>query len=189
VAQSVFILLANKAGSLRSGTHLGGWLFRTAGFVGSRALRSELRQKIREQTASTMNAATILPEENDAAWAQLAPHLEPAVAALPESDRAAVLLRYYEKKPLHEVGERLGISEDAAKKRVSRAVDKLRALLAQRGVALGGVVLAAVLAERTVEAAPAALAAGVLQAAFGGGATAAALPALAQQTLMICLRT
>ena len=108
-----------------------------------------------------MNAATTLPEENNAAWERLAPHLEQAVAELSEADRAAVLLRYYEKKPLHEIGERLGISEDAAKKRVRRAVDKLRALLAQRGVILSGAGLAAILTEKTVEAAPAALAAEV----------------------------
>lgn len=107
VAQSVFVLLARKAGNLRSGTILGGWLFRTTCFVASRALRAEQRQKHREQTASAMTATAILPDDNEAAWGQLAPHLDEAVAALSESDRAAILLRFYERKPLHEVGLRL----------------------------------------------------------------------------------
>src|ERR1043166_11144 len=78
VAQSVFILLARKAGSFHSGTILGGWLFRTTCFVGSRALRSEQRQKIREQTAFSMTTVTTFSEDNEAAWERLAPHLDRA---------------------------------------------------------------------------------------------------------------
>ena len=150
VAQSVFVLLARKAGSLRSGTILGGWLFRTTCFVGSRAFRAEQRQKNRDQIVLSMTAATTRPEDNEADWERLAPHLDQAVAALSEPDRAAILLRFYEKKPLLEVGHRLGIREEAAKKRVSRAVDKLRTFLVQRGVTMGGTVLVAVLTEKTV---------------------------------------
>src|ERR1051325_7949302 len=141
VVQSVFALLARTANSLRSGTIVSGWLFRTTCFVGSRALRSEQRQKNREEIVSSMTAATIQPEDNDTVWQQLAPQLDQAVAALSESDRAAILLRFYERKPLQEVGLRLGISEEAAKKRVSRAVDKLRTSLVQRDVTLAGAVL------------------------------------------------
>src|SRR5215831_17969790 len=67
VSQSVFVLLARKAGSLRSETILGGWLFRTTCFVASRAVRAEQRQKHREQTAASMTAITESPDENDAA--------------------------------------------------------------------------------------------------------------------------
>jgi RNA polymerase sigma factor (sigma-70 family) len=183
VAQSVFVLLARKAGSLRSGTILGGWLFRTTCFVGSRALRAEQRQKNREQTASSMIAATTLPEENEAAWQRLEPHLDQVVAALSEPDRAAILLRFYEKQPLLEVGRRLGISEEAAKKRVSRAVDKMRTLLVRRGVTVGSTVLVAVLAQKTVQAAPAALGTSVLEAAAAGVSVSAVLPQLARETL------
>jgi len=183
VAQSVFILLARKAGSLRSGTILGGWLFRTTCFVGSRALRAEQRQKNREQLAASMTAITTTPEDNEAVWERLEPHLDQVVAALSEPERAAILMRFYEKKPLLEVGRRLGISEDAAKKRVSRAVDKLRALLVRRGVAVSGTMLVAVLTEKTVQAAPAALGAGVLTGAAAGVSASAVLPRLARETL------
>jgi RNA polymerase sigma factor (sigma-70 family) len=126
ITQSVFVLLARKAGSLSSSVMLGGWLFRTTRFVASRALRTEIRRKRREQTAVAMNLSTDVPDENEACWNQLAPHLEQAVAALPDTDRSAVLLRFYEKKPLADVGRHLGVSEDAAKKRVSRALEKMR---------------------------------------------------------------
>src|SRR5580700_6941969 len=129
VTQSVFILLARKAGQLRSGTIVSGWLFRTTHFVASRALRSEYRRKAREQTASAM-ISTTNSQDNQIPWEQLRPHLDQAVAALSKTDRSAILLRFYEKRTLREVGDQLGISEDAAKKRVSRAIEKMRAFLA-----------------------------------------------------------
>src|ERR1035438_3487165 len=141
VAQAVFVLLARKAGSLRPGTILSGWLFRTTRFVAARALRTEYRRKAREQTAAAMSS-TISTDDNETLWNQLTPHLDQAVAALSEIDRSAILLRFYEKKPLREVGERLGLSEEAAKKRVSRAIEKMRDFIARRGVVLVGAALA-----------------------------------------------
>src|SRR6185312_13971745 len=129
IAQSVFVLLAQKAESLSSGTVLGGWLFRTTRFVGNRALRAETRRKTREETAASMIASTTMPDESQAVWKQLEPYLDQAVAALPEADRQAILLRFYEKKPLLEIGQQLGMTEEAAKKRVSRAVQKMRDFL------------------------------------------------------------
>jgi RNA polymerase sigma factor (sigma-70 family) len=183
VAQSVFVLLAHKAGSLRQGTVLSGWLFRTTCFVSSRALRAEQRQKHREEIASSMNPAITLPEDNQSAWERLAPRLDDAVAGLSRADRTAVLLRFYEKKPLQEIGEHFGISEEAAKKRVSRAVDKLRHHLLKSGVTLGGTVLLSLLVARSVEAAPVALEKGVLAAASAGASASALLPQLARETL------
>ena len=182
-AQSVFVLLAKKARSLRSGTILGGWLFRTTCFVASRALRAEQRQKKREHLASSMDSTTISPDATEAAWQQLAPHLDGAVAALSEGDRTAILLRFYEKKPMQEIGSRLGISEDAAKKRVGRAVEKIRTSLIQRGVTLGGGVLATVLAANTVQAASVTLAANVIGAVTASASASAVLPHLARETL------
>jgi RNA polymerase sigma factor (sigma-70 family) len=178
VAQSVFVLLARKAGSLRSGTILGGWLFRTTRFVANRAVRAEKRRRSREQTAASMTSTVSSPDDNEALWVQVAPHLDQAVAALSETDRAAIILRFYEKKTLLEIGQRLGLSEEAAKKRVSRAVDKLRTLLGQHGVALGAVVLAGILVQNTVQAAPASL-----MASAAGASGSATLPALARETL------
>ena len=180
VVQSVFALLARKAGSLRPGTVLGGWLFRSTCFVAKCSLRAEQRRKNREAIASAMMTAS-QPDETEVLWERLAPHLDLAVATLSEADRSAVLLRFYQKRSLAEVGQQLGLSEEAAKKRVSRTVEKLRDFLTRRGVTLGGAVLASLLAEKAVQAAPVALTASVIKTS--GTGLSVALPQLALETL------
>jgi RNA polymerase sigma factor (sigma-70 family) len=185
VVQSVFVLLARKARDLGPGTQVGGWLFRTTRLVAGHARRAEQRRKIREATACTMSHDTTAPDTDEILWEQLAPHLDQAVAALSETDRSAILLRFYEKMPLRSIGEKMGVSEDAAKKRVSRAVEKLREHLDRRGVKLSGVALAAVLAEKTVQTASAALAGAVVKVSLAAASASATtlLPQLARETL------
>ena len=185
VVQSVFVLLARKACELRPGTLLGGWLFRTTCHVAAHARRAEQRRKCREATACTMSQDTAAPDTDEMLWEQLAPHLDQAVAALPQADRSAILLRFYEKMPLREVGERLGVSEDAARKRLSRAVDKMRNFLNRRGVKLTGVALAAFLGEKTVQAASASLADTAIKVSMAAASASAStlLPQLAQETI------
>ena len=185
VAQSVFVLLARKAGDLRPGTLLGGWLFRTTRHVAAHARRAEQRRKSREATACTMSHDATSPDADEVLWDQLAPYLDQAVAALSEADRSAVLLRFYERMPLRQVGEKLGVSEDAAKKRVSRAVERMREFLGGRGVRLTEVALAAVLAEKTVQTASATLAGAVIKISMATTSASAStmLPQLARETL------
>jgi RNA polymerase sigma factor (sigma-70 family) len=185
VVQSVFVLLARKARDLGPGTRLGGWLFRTTCHVAAHAVRAEQRRKNREATACTMSPDTTSPDTSEILWEQLTPHLDQAVAALPQADRSAILLRFYEKQPLRQVGEKLGVSEEAAKKRVSRAVERMREFLQRRGVKLTAVALAAVLAEKTVQAASAALASTVLKVSLASASASATtlLPQLVRETL------
>jgi RNA polymerase sigma factor (sigma-70 family) len=185
VVQSVFVLLARKARDLSPGTQVGGWLFRTTRLVAGHARRAEQRRKIREATACTMSHDTASPDTDEILWEQLAPHLDQAVAALSEADRSAILLRFYEKMPLRNIGDKMGVSEEAAKKRVSRAVEKLREFLDRRGVKLSGVALAAVLAEKTVQTASAALAGAVVKVSMAAASASATtmLPQLARETL------
>ena len=132
-----------------------------------------------------MSHDTASPDTDEILWEQLAPHLDQAVAALSEADRSAILLRFYEKMPLRGIGEKMGVSEEAAKKRVSRAVEKLREFLDRRGVKLSGVALAAVLAEKTVQTASAALAGAVVKISMAAASASAStmLPQLARETL------
>ena len=118
VAQAVFLLLARKAGSFGSRSVLVGWLFRTTRFVASRALRAEIRRQRREQQAVSMQEL----HSSDPHWNRLSPELDEAVARLGETDRNALLLRFAEGRNHREVGAALGLSEEAAKKRVNRAL-------------------------------------------------------------------
>ncbi len=185
VVQSVFVLLARKASDFRPGTPVGGWLFRTTRLVAGHAQRAEQRRKSREATACTMSQNSASADTGEILWDQLAPHLDQAVAALSEADRSAILLRFYERMPLRSVGEKMGVSEEAARKRVSRALERLREFLDRRGVKLSGAALGAVLAEKTVQAASAASAGAVVKVslAAASASTPAMLPQLARETL------
>ncbi len=172
VTQSVFIDLARKARSLRGEVMLGGWLHRHTGFVAASVARAERRRQAREQQAAEMNT---LHPTHDPTWQQLAPVLDETIDALDAADRQAILLRFFEQRDFRAVGAALGISDDAAQKRVSRAVEKLRTSLARRGVTLSLAALAAFLTAQAVSAAPAGLAVSVSQAALAGAAASAGI--------------
>jgi len=152
VSQTVFMRLAKSAPKLKSDAELMAWLHRTAVHVSIDVWRSETHREAREEMAATMQPATA---ESKPAWEEIAPHLDEALNELAHTDRQAVLLRYFERKPLCEVGNVLGVSEDAAKMRVSRALDRLRKQLTSRGIGCTAVGLAALIPERSMEAVPA----------------------------------
>jgi hypothetical protein len=113
----------------------------------------------------------VLDESGNDVWRQIAPLLDTAVASLSEKDRQAIVLRFYEGRNMRDVGTALGASEDAAEKRVSRAVQRLREFLAKRGVPVGTSGLVVVLSANAVQAAPLGLAATLSSAALAGAAT------------------
>jgi RNA polymerase sigma factor (sigma-70 family) len=157
VAQTVFLDLALHARKLKSGTMLGGWLHRHTCFVAGKVVRGERRRQQRERHATQMNTLNA----TEARFADIAPLLDEIINELGDEDRRAILLRFYEKRDFRSVGEALGSSENAAQKRVSRALDQLHVILTRRGIALSVAALGAALAGEAVTAAPAGLSASV----------------------------
>jgi RNA polymerase sigma factor (sigma-70 family) len=124
VAQTVFIDLARKAGSLLDREVLAGWLYTSTRLAASKAVRGDQRRRRREQIAASMEERTTLPEsQQDQSELKLV--LDQAMSHLSTDERNAVLLRYFQGKELKEVGLALGISEDAARMRITRALAKL----------------------------------------------------------------
>ena len=184
VSQAVFMLLAQKAKTFRADTILISWLFRTTQNIAAHAVRSESRRQQRELEVAKMNPTTTTPE-TDHQWERVSPVLDEALAALPGKDRDAVLLRFMGRKPFSQVGAELGTSEDAAKKRVSRALARLREFFVRRGTTLSIAALGVLLGERVVHAAPVGLttkiAAGVLTGTSAASGPAALLKAAARE--------
>jgi len=152
VTQGVFVALAKNAAQLQERAVLSGWLHRTAQNIAAQTVRTIARRRAREQEASAMNE--LLSAESETSWQTIAPHLDAALGALDETDRDALLLRYFEKKSAAEMAGILGISAEAAQKRVSRAVERLREFFSKRNVTIGAGALAVLISANAVQSAP-----------------------------------
>ncbi len=187
ISQAVFIILARKAGSLGKNVVLSGWLYQTARLTAANVMKSEIRRQRREQEAymqSTLNEpdsgagfqpAQIGPAESLTHcrdWRQIAPMLDDAMGRLGETDRNAVVLRFFENKTAREVAAALQLTEAAAHKRVNRALDKLRKFFSKRGVTLAAAAIADAVSANSVHAAPVGLAKTISVVALAKGAAA-----------------
>jgi RNA polymerase sigma factor (sigma-70 family) len=154
VCQTVFAQLARKADKLKPNTILSAWLYQTTRNASIDVVRSEVRRKAREEIAIQMSA----PNETSAGWTDIEPLLDEAMQSLEQTDRTAILLRFFEGKSLGEVGHALGSSEDAAQKRIQRAVERLRKFFEKRKLKIGATGLVALLSANAVQSAPSGLA-------------------------------
>jgi RNA polymerase sigma factor (sigma-70 family) len=169
VTQAVFVLLSQRAFRLKPGVLLKGWLFNATRYVVANARRAEVRRRIHEREAAAMRSE--IPRESD--WSEISPHLDDAIAGLSEKDRRALLLRFFDDLPLEAVGEALGISPNAAQKRVSRALDRVRQFLVGRGAAVTGSSLGGLIVANVPQAAPAHLARSTIELATSSTVNAA----------------
>lgn len=147
VSQAVFTDLARKASSLPQDVMLAGWLHRHTGCVASKLIRSEQRRRQREHTAFMENQLNpqSAAAESGALWQRMAPVLDAALSRLSSADRDALVLRFLEGREFREVGGALGLSENTARMRVTRALEKLRRVLERRGITSTGTGLGAAL--------------------------------------------
>jgi RNA polymerase sigma factor (sigma-70 family) len=169
VTQGVFLALAQHSARLQGRSSLTGWLYETTRNLSINTVRSEERRRQREREAATMKA--LIVDESQDIWQQLALQLDEAIAHLKRGEREVILWRYFEQKTAEQIGVRLGLSPDAAQKRVARAMDHLRSIFEKRGLTVSAASLAAILSAEAVKAAPAGLTVAAIAAANGLGAS------------------
>ena len=166
--QSVFADMARKASALSRRASLTGWIYTSAHFAARDMVRKDGRRRKREETFMSQPPHEPAPDTD---WENLRPILDDVMHQLKEADREAILLRYFENRPLAEVGAKLGLTENTARMRVERALEKLRGILARRGIATTSSLLAAITAN-AIHVAPAgvaaSLSAGSMAATTGG---------------------
>jgi RNA polymerase sigma factor (sigma-70 family) len=153
VSQTVFTSLARHATKIAPNTVLTAWLYQVTRNAAIDVIRREASRQAREQIAFQMSELN----DSSAEWSQIEPLLDQAMDSLDAADRTALLLRYFDNKSLREVGAALGASEDAAQKRVTRALERLREHFSKHKVKAGAAAIAGLLSANAIQAAPAGL--------------------------------
>ncbi|MDB6029381.1 MAG: polymerase, sigma-24 subunit, subfamily [Verrucomicrobiales bacterium] len=186
VTQGVFVAFANNAGHLADRSVLSGWLHCTTRNIAAQTVRTIERRRAREEEAAAMNE--LISSDSEPAWNHIAPHLDAALGELNDRDRDALLLRYFERKSAREIAQTLGVSDDAAQKRVTRAVERLRESFAKQGFTIAASGLIAVISANAVQAAPVGLVITILKALAGTTVAAIATTTLTTAILMTTLQ-
>jgi RNA polymerase sigma factor (sigma-70 family) len=185
VAQSVFLLLASKAPELGDHQSIAGWLYQSAHRCALNARRSENRRQQREQIAAAMQTHILEPSRE-----QLVEELERALSDLPTDDRDALVIRFLEDRQLREVGRELGVSEEAARKRVGRALERLRENFARRGITASAGTITLMLAGEAGATVPIGLITAITKTALAGSTVAASVTTtVVQQGTIAAMKT
>ena len=182
ITQAVFLILARKAGKLSENTVLSGWLYQTARLTAANLAKADFRRQQREQEAYMQSQ---LNEADAAVWRQIAPLLDHAMGKLGATDRAVLVLRFFENQTNAEAAAALGLAEGAVQKRAHRALEKLRKIFAKQGVTHTAEAIAGTVTANAVVAAPAGLALKIAALAAKGAVVSTSLAALVKGTIKV----
>jgi RNA polymerase sigma factor (sigma-70 family) len=158
VTQAVFLVLAEKSGGIRHEMALGGWLLTVTRRAALHAMKKQTTQHRHERAAARGEMTEPVTET----WNQIAPVIDGALAGLSGKNRDAVVMRFFQDRSFAEIGTQLGLSEDAARKRVARGLEHLKAILSRRGPTLSLAALSMAISTHAVKAAPPSVAAVVV---------------------------
>ncbi len=175
VAQQVFTRLARDARQLSRHPVLCAWLHTATRNAALNLVISEQRRRTREREAGALEVA--FQTQASPEWERMQPLLDAAIDELQEPDRVAVILRFLERRSFAQIGAVLRVTEDAARMRTDRALDKLRLVLARRGITSTAAALAAIVASQPLTSAPAGLAATLAPLALSAASAGAGLVA------------
>lgn len=181
ITQAVFVILARQSRQLGQHVLLSGWLYQTARLTAMTFIRRALRRARREQEAFMQNESNV--------WKQIAPLLDTAMAGLNEPDRHAVVLRFFDGKSMMDIAGALGTNEVTARKRVGRALEKLRKYFSTHGVHSTTDTIARAISFNSVQTAPALLAQTATTAALAKGAAAGSSILTLAKTTLIAMKT
>ena len=174
--QGVFLLLSQKVASLRGRDTLAGWLYTASRYVSKNLIKHERRRRLLEERATLESMAENKNSSGigNPLWDQIEPHFNEALSRLKSVDRDAILLRFVQEQSFGDVGVNLGISENTARMRVNRALEKIKSHLSRVGIAVSVAILAVLIQERSAQAAT--LVALPKLAVSGGAATVGVAP-------------
>ena len=188
VTQAVFTALSKDARKVSSHPVLAGWLHKTTHHLSTNVIRSDARRRVREQQAIAMNQQAASDSGSEPLWEDIASHLDGVLGELSGPDRDAVILRYFEKRSAKEIAATLGITAEAAQKRVNRAIERLRESFARRGVTGSSAGITGAIGTKAVQAAPsglaATIAAGVLSSSIASITTTSTAMIILQKILV-----
>jgi RNA polymerase sigma factor (sigma-70 family) len=181
VTQAVFVALAQNA-PCRQGVIMSAWMFTVLRFASAKALRDQSRRRRHEAEAARQRPA--LPAEPDEELRKALPLLEHAMDRLGRKDRQAILLRFYQRQTFGQVGAAMGVSEDGARKRIGRAIEKLRGKFAQMGLPVPAAALIDRVLIHAADTAPSGLAASITGATADSALARAAIGAMKLRRLI-----